>query len=159
MSICSKCKSGFHNSHGTVPLVTKSAENETMLRELLPIVEKREKEIADKLEELRKVKDNFEKLEEKAKTQMRLQYDYIKLQLDTFLDDQMKILENVKRDELLKVEQETTKLHQQSQEMKRFEEKGLELMDQKGSLNFIIESTALLQKRHLAEMTHGSQNT
>ena len=75
------------------------------------------------------------------------------------LDDQMKILDKVKRDELLKVEEETSKLHQQSQEMKRFEEKGLELMDQKGSLNFIIESNALLQKRHLAEMTHGSQNT
>ena len=83
ISICSKCKSGFHNSHGTVPLVTKSAENETTLKELLPVFEKREKEIADKLEELRKVKENFEKVEEKAQTQMQLQYDYIKLQLDT----------------------------------------------------------------------------
>ena len=158
-SICRKCESAFHSLHGTVPLVTKSAENETTLKELLPVFAKGQKGIADKLQELRRVKENFEKVEEKAKTQMQLQYDYIKLQLDTYLDDQMKILEKVKRDELLKVEEETTKLHQQSQEMKRLEEKGLELMDQKGSLNFIIESNALLQKRHLAEMTHGSQST
>ena len=71
----------------------------------------------------------------------------------------MKILDKLKKDELLKIEQQTTQLHQQNQEMKRFEEKGLELMDKKGSLNFIIESNALLQKSHLAEMTHGCQNT
>ena len=134
-------------------------ETEKALKKLLPVLVKREEEIADKLEEFRKFKENFEKLEEKAKTQIRLQYDCIKLQLDTFLDDQMKMLEKVKRDELLNIEQETTKLLQSSQEMKTFEEKGLELLEQKDSLNFITESKTLLNKSHLIEVVQGSPNT
>ena len=97
-------------------------------------------------------------MEEKAKTQIQLQYDSIKLQLDIFLDDQMKNLEKMKKNELQSIEQETTQLEQRHQEIKTLEEKGLELMEHKGSSSFVSESNALLEKRHLAKMTHVSQN-
>ena len=84
-------------------MVTKTEETEKTLKELLPVFVKREEETVNKLEELKKFKESFEKLEEKAKTQIRLQYDSIKLQLDTFLDDQMKMMEKVNKDELLKI--------------------------------------------------------
>ena len=143
-SICIECKADSHGLHDTVPIAHKATEVRYRLQVDLNDSMAKSVEIREVLKRLEKSREEFEASVRKAADEMRRHLTNVTGQLTKVYNRQCDIINDAKRRQLIKFNEDLKKLRSLSQQRINAEEHIKALLKQSGSSSFIYRSNMFL---------------